>query len=340
MDKIIKRNLVFIDLGKYFLACLIPFLHIPWFDYGSIGDYIGQYPARLGVPFFFVCSGYFLQKKIDKHEADAKQIFKHQLIRVLQLFLIWETIYAPIQIYMNTSKSGLSVSTILQWLQTTIMACESCLWYLPALAIGIALLWLFQKINIRISILACCSLYFFGTMFNSYEPIMPSNQVVETYFNIFLTTRNGIFCGFPLVFLGSYIAKKQCKSAHIALVILFIGVLFAEIYFVRSIVPNETDTSMYFSIPFVMYFLFTYLVFLSNKLATSKRYEKLSAIALKLRNSSIAIYVMQTGIIYSSMLIMMHFNIENPWIVYALVIIISTAFSMLTSKNKYLSKLF
>lgn len=58
------KKYVGIDYGRFIFACLIPLLHIPFSN--PVVNVIAQYISRLGVPFFFGVSGFFLSKSIEK----------------------------------------------------------------------------------------------------------------------------------------------------------------------------------------------------------------------------------------------------------------------------------
>lgn len=60
-----KEN-VLLDIMRVIMACLIPFLHIPNDDSFINIRLIEVYVSRLGVPFFFAVSGYFLYTSVEK----------------------------------------------------------------------------------------------------------------------------------------------------------------------------------------------------------------------------------------------------------------------------------
>ena len=61
-----KEN-VLLDIMRVIMACLIPFLHIPKDDSFINIRLIEVYVSRLGVPFFFAVSGYFLYTSVEKN---------------------------------------------------------------------------------------------------------------------------------------------------------------------------------------------------------------------------------------------------------------------------------
>ncbi len=74
-----------LDIGRFVFALLIPFLHIPFAD-GIATEIIRQYFARLGVPYFFAVSGYFLSCSISTRGPD--KALKRYLKRIGIMLLI------------------------------------------------------------------------------------------------------------------------------------------------------------------------------------------------------------------------------------------------------------
>ncbi|MEG1497604.1 MAG: acyltransferase family protein, partial [Clostridiales bacterium] len=102
---ILKRQYYLIDIFKFAFACLIIFLHIN-FGENTIIDIIRCF-SHLGVPFFFVVSGFFMGKKLDNNKLINKFIK-----RLLLLFLFWTILYFPL-IILPEIFSGKSIVTVL-----------------------------------------------------------------------------------------------------------------------------------------------------------------------------------------------------------------------------------
>ncbi|MDI9460894.1 MAG: acyltransferase family protein [Saccharofermentanales bacterium] len=74
-----------LDIGRVIFAYFIPFLHIGF--PANVGvEIIRRYISRLGVPFFFVVSGMFLYKSIEKY-GNMKALQKYAL-RVGRMLLV------------------------------------------------------------------------------------------------------------------------------------------------------------------------------------------------------------------------------------------------------------
>lgn len=263
------RNSKGIDVGRVIFACLIPILHIA-FQEGIGVDIIRQYISRLGVPFFFAISGMFLSKSIEKYgEKDA---LKRYLIRVGRVLLIWLVIYFPFLI--RGSESYLKLA------QQVIFKTPAFLWYLSSLIFAAIPFCLVRNRKVLYGLAVV--LYLFGTLFgDTYRWLIGG---ISWYDNIFLTTRNGIFFGLPLMCIGELTWRAKKKS--IPLLVLSGVALVVEITFIGTHASKADDRSMYLLLPVFIYALV--LVF---------REWNPQINSVNLGGISTAIYVMQFGVI-------------------------------------------
>lgn len=111
-----------LDIGKLIFALLIPFLHIPFKD-GVLLEIISQYFARLGVPYFFAVSGYFLSISI-KRRGSGEALLKYAS-RVGMMLIVWIIVYIPLFL----KDTGFRLHPI----QTLLFLTPGYLWYLTAM---------------------------------------------------------------------------------------------------------------------------------------------------------------------------------------------------------------
>lgn len=137
-------------------------------------------------------------------------------------------------------------------------------------------------------------LYIIGTLLNSYSFIFEKNILLSSYYDVFLTSRNGVFFAFPLLCTGYLCGiihfRKGLLSAAIGLIATF-SFYCLEVYFVGNLASQDTDTSMYLTLPIVIFFLIKLLLELNTKICTIS--EKLSRRAAFWRFASTVIYVVQ-----------------------------------------------
>lgn len=301
-----------IECGRLVSACLIPLLHIP-FSNSSFIVILQQYFARIGVPYFYAVSGMFLICSIEKN--GYREALCKYLKRIGKLLLVWVVIYSPFIIRFD-----------LYTIQRLIFKTPAYLWYLTGLLTAAVPFCLVKN---RKALLICAAiLYFTGTLLGeSYKWLMGGAKLYE---RIFLTTRNGIFFGLPLMCVGELTWKKE-KSLVPLLVMSGIA-LFLEITFVGCNCDINDDRSMYFFIPLFVFFL----VLCVRNWAPQINVNYFSGI-------STAIYVMQYGIITMCTIVYNKLAIEYEflnYITWLLTIIIPIVFFNLVKKRKIAKILF
>lgn len=218
--------------------------------------------CRVVVPFYCVSNAFFYAQK----DSAGKKMW---LKKNIQVYFMWSLIYLPfgiqfIQDYVNLPLALYPVGVLVGLVYTGTFY---HLWYFPAIFFGVVILdklihrWGFGKIFIGLMVLYAIgasetySAYLAGTGFG---------QLMESYFNIFLTTRNGLFFTGIFVLIGFYLAEnQQCLLANSAknyrgLILSSLGLLIEGtiIFFHQG-----RDVNFYFALlPFSFYF---FLVLLS-----------------------------------------------------------------------------
>lgn len=96
-----------LDLSRWIAAFLVICIHtVPLSSFSRLGNALFvQVVCRLAVPFFFVCSGYFLRKKTAKAEPGqiAWNLLGHSVRSLGTIYLFWSAVW----IICNTA-SGIS----------------------------------------------------------------------------------------------------------------------------------------------------------------------------------------------------------------------------------------
>lgn len=87
----IKRDFPGVDIAKLFCAVLVVFMHTYCFDGGMIGSWILNHLSVIGVPFFFIASGYFYANGLSR-ASDKKTYFKQYFLRLGIMYVLWSII--------------------------------------------------------------------------------------------------------------------------------------------------------------------------------------------------------------------------------------------------------
>ena len=309
------RKYTGIDIGRVLFACIIPLLHISFPESAAV-SIVRQYLSRLGVPFFFAVSGMFLCKSVENY--GSKAALKKYLFRIGRVLLIWLFIYLPIFIAWASSFGDL--------IQQILFKTPGYLWYLSGLLFAAVPFCLVKN---RKALYVCAFvLYIIGTLFGgTYKWLLGG---MPWYESIFLTTRNGLFFGLPLMCVGELTWKT--KKPNYALLLLSWLALAGEVTFVGFHASSADDRSMYLLLPFCIFRLLP--VFRSwNPQIKGKHLGGISS----------AIYVMQFGIITVLQYVFSVFDVRGtiPYIaVFLVVIIIPTALYLLLRNRKIVKVVF
>ena len=153
---------------------------------------------------------------------------------------------------------------------------------------------------------------------------------VPQYEAIFLTTRNGVFFGLPLMCVGelTWMAKKK----SVVLLVVSGLILATEITLVGMNADRLDDRSMYFALPLFIYALVVML-----------REWNPSIDVRNFGGISSAIYVMQYGIISVGTIVLKMAGLGGTnavWLVYIAVIIIPVVFYRIIRNTKLVKIIF
>lgn len=230
-----KANYNAIDLIKFICAILVCILHMPpfgkdtegvlyYFNYGFTA-----FLCRLAVPFYFICSGFFLFYKLERSE-NKNDVLKNYIFKILRLLGIW------------------TVILFVGW--------DGHLWYLGATIVAIMMVYVLLKMNIkcRYLLLVVGGLYIIGLLGDSYYGLfkliekMPVIHHVSLGYNmLFDTTRNGVFMGSMFVAIGACFAKKKIDlnlSVSVIGFIISMILLLGEVFMISQL-DWARDYNMY-----------------------------------------------------------------------------------------------
>lgn len=251
-----QKNLNGIDILKFLCSILVFIIHIPPF-YGDpsglpriVNFGLQHYICRLAVPFYFVCSGYFLFRKMSFYNLNTDRI-KSYCFKILRLVGTWQ------------------ILLFIGWTEH--------LWYLGATVVAVILLSLCFHFRIKYSwiCLFACLLYMLGLLGDSYYGLIaPLKDITffkylfNSYEFAFDTTRNGVFMGFIFVLMGAGLSHREIAIKPLTAAIRFavsMICLFAEICLLKYFDIPKGYNMYIFSIPAVYYlFAFAYTIQLKD----------------------------------------------------------------------------
>jgi len=287
------------DIVKFVFSIIIVIVHI---DYNQDFYIISNYLARVGVPFFFISSGYVFYKKI--HQGVDNRYINNILHTYMKLFIIYIPI-GVIQLKTLTSSNIMIGNTatnhIFQLIMVILVYGSSYhLWYLPAVIFSLSVIKFFYiKIRIEYMIILSFLFYLIGA-FETYYGILPSQiqSTMSLYFQYFQTTRNGLFFGLIFVLIGFYLAKKNVRINKLKLKITLGSLAMVMECIIVNALPNVRDYNFFLSlIPLVT------LIFLGCLQVKTSFNTNFFAIASK------QIYFYHVGVIYILQMLCRYLNI-------------------------------
>lgn len=283
-----------IDIAKYVAAMLVVAIHtFPFVDFSpAFNLFFISTIGRLAVPFFFVCSSFFLFRKVNQvhlRSIQAKEIVKKWFVRIGVLYLIWTVIYLPYTIW-NYAQAGFSLSGLLGWIRDFFLnGSYYHLWFLPALMLGMAIVWwLYTKKGVIFTLEVSLILYFIGYLINIFGPIWESLPYISIVYGFFVkmivTARDGFF--FAPLFIGiglmcSQMRRPTLKACSIGFAASFIGLILEVCAYSALGVLNDQSSMFLMLIPALYFFM--------NMMLQIKIPKK--AVYVKMRQESTLIYV-------------------------------------------------
>ena len=218
-DKIINcRKNYTIEIFRLVSAILVVVIHTePFFDINFHLGILFQVITNIAVPFFFCISGYFISMKIREKE----NYIKNYSIKILKLYVFWSIVYFSYDFfYERIYIKGYSfLYAVASYLRHFIFSgSHGHLWFLPALICAVVLLNYFIKKKASLNLISIISIGLFilglighpGEYYHLFINGYGQN-IISIYNKIFITTRNGLFFAFPMVFLGYYIGINKEK---------------------------------------------------------------------------------------------------------------------------------
>ena len=231
-------NINGIDLVKFICSLLVAAIHIyPFRDFPPEGGtplnfFLQSYLARVAVPFFFICTGFFLFGKAGLTPPRGKSVL-HTCLRLLWMYLIWRLLFP---------------------------ASYRHLWYLTAAAAASALVYLCAKLGMKLPQLCilALALYLIGVSGDAYRGLTRPLEhtallgpLIRGYREVFRYTRNGLFMGFPFVLTGAVLAIHPVRLSRRVNVMGLCAVmagLFAEAALLHHF-QIPADSNMYLLLP-------------------------------------------------------------------------------------------
>lgn len=266
-----------IDLFKLICSVLIIYMHTYCFDGGVVGNWIKNILASVGVPFFFIVSGFFFAKGVASSN-DSKAYVRKYLIRVVKMYIAWTIITLPVS-WHNVSIAHSNYTILLKIIYIIRCFCFTgslgVYWYIHSLIFGCFIWYIIwtqkvEKIFYPISII----LFAIGVM---YRGGLLTDTILGTIIHVvFGSERNVLNVGLLYIGIGVWFYKKNISIKFQSAIVMLILALVMKTVLYRVMVFE-----------FMEVFAATALFFvaLQMEILPLKKY------SLKLREVSTAMYL-------------------------------------------------
>ncbi len=210
-----RRGYIGIDRFRIVAALLVVAIHTaPLLSFGVLPDYLfTRVFARLGVPFFFAATGFFLLAPFaENRHAPVAPVLRF-VQKTAMLYGASILLYLPVNLYAGHWRG---VRTVWQALKMLLVdGTMYHLWYLPAAIFGVLLVWaLLRGLGPGAATAIAAALYVVGLLGDSYfgiaEAIPWLDAGYQWIFSVCDYTRNGLF--YAPVFLLAGVWAANCRA--------------------------------------------------------------------------------------------------------------------------------
>lgn len=225
-----------IDILKLVCAVLVVFLHTYCYDFGIVGGVL-KFITNIGVPFFFIASGYFYEKGLSRAE-NKRQYFCRYFKRIFFMYCIWTALSLPAFIYNLVTTKGYGVPMLCLYVIRAFFLTGSMgvYWYLLSLLYVSFILYyvrIHPKLELPLYIVAVI-MFIFGLVYN--EGLLVNNMFGILTHVVFSSERNFLMVGLFYMCMGWLISAKNPRlpSMPILLIALScsIGLMVADFFWI------------------------------------------------------------------------------------------------------------
>lgn len=199
-----------VDLCKFFMAIVVIAIHVHPFEGYASTTLLDVYNLLCGcaVPFFFLCTGYFMAQKILYTNCEQQLVIMRRYVKkLLRLYLIWTLVYLPLTILAYCTNTTPWWKDIIYFIYGFVIVGEHynswILWYLLSGIYGLIFIYFLRKRNVsweKILLLGCI----FYLCCSVVTQILPKSTVLLIKF---ISPVNRIFTSFFFIPMGIFIGK-------------------------------------------------------------------------------------------------------------------------------------
>lgn len=310
-----------VDIAKIIASFFVIGIHTrPLSGFSEIADFfLCDVVFRTAIPFFAVCTGYYLTKKIDNSDnSDQKRIVISMALRILFMYVTWSLFYLIVLCISWYETGLLTMSSLLGWSKSFLFGSPFYhLWYLAQLFWALLFFYpIIKYLNRGWQVTLLISLWLFGVFAYVYSDVIGvGNSIVTSYARLGAISES-LGRILPLLLVGSVLARRTSTERHSSpyYSALFLVFLVVEVVLLRFF--GASRYSYVISTLPLSYFLFDTIRLIKTRcLLNTKGFSKASMI----------IYLIHPAII----LVLKQLSVESPLCLFILTVLISTGFGLI-----------
>ncbi len=237
----ISRRDPSVDIAKFLCAIFVVGIHTrPLSGMSEIADFVlCDILFRVAVPFFAVCTGYYLTRKMDSNtEGSGWYIIKSLAIRALLLYVLWSFFYLIVLSFSWYKAGILELSSFVGWFKSFLLGSSYYhLWYLAQLFWALFPFYLIVRfVNPKLHTLLACSLWLIGALAYVYSDVLGIGQGFVRVYNRFEAITGMFGRMLPLLLAGSLLTRRPARNHNtsIFMSLLFLGCLSIEVFVLKD----------------------------------------------------------------------------------------------------------
>lgn len=212
-----------LDVTKLVCAFLIVYMHSYFDDLGHYSTWFRDVITYIGVPFFFITSGFFFKKGLLKND-NSPSYLKRYVWRIVKMYLAWSVITLPVSwLCIEWGHPDYSMPLKIVYLFRMFLFSGSCgiYWYLLALIVCSMIIFYFDvKKNQTWLYLIATLLFIVGVVYDS--PYKNSNMLFKFIHVVFGSERNFLNVGLFYMCIGHFFASHTIKCNNVVLIFVLL----------------------------------------------------------------------------------------------------------------------
>ena len=319
-----------VDAGRLVAILIVIAIHTGAFEDIPRADYVfSNFIKIYAVPFFFVCSGYFLGVKLNRAAGltEYRRVIRAYGRRLLTPYLFWGVINFLVEIAVNISKGMKANQAFIEQIHSWLVTSPGrALWYVQAILILLLILLVSDKKSYLIFLSTVGIVLTF--VIPCLETAAVSNKraldLLDAYRRIFISEHNFVFYG--VFFIGAVLSARIDMYAHVK------NIAFVAIMAVAVVISVLARNYAFFPIAKrISMLLFSFSAF--GLLLCSEAPYPLEQ-SLRFRELSTIFYFTHIPVKYMFQFLFQKLNIGSSLLVYCVTLIALLIYSICVNRLK------